>query len=82
MVSYKNYEFESFGDKDFVTAAKSLIKSYNEFNKFLEVIGLEVNEFIELMVYLSPQVFTPNLVKFIQKYYLKEKPDESKNSNS
>lgn len=69
-VSYKNFEFTSFYDKDFISAAKTLIKSYDEFKKFLENVDITIEEFIKMMGILSPQVFTSNLVKFIQKYYI------------
>lgn len=74
MVVYKNFEFVDFYDKNFIDLVKALIKDPEEFNNFLSMVDIDVELFIKLMVYISPQAFTSNLVKFIQKTYLGIEP--------
>ena len=71
---YKNFTFTNFVDKEFLEIMKDLIKSEADFNQFLDLVGLDIQTFIRLMVYIAPQMFTSNLVKFIQKTYLKIEP--------
>lgn len=66
--------FFGFYDKMFIDAVKALVKDMEEFNAFLKMIDIDVVTFIKIMVQLSPQVFTSNLVKFIQKNYLNIEP--------
>jgi hypothetical protein len=58
----------------FIDAVKALVKDMEEFNAFLKMIDIDVETFIKIMVHLSPQIFTSNLVKFIQKNYLNIEP--------
>ena len=71
---YKNFTFTNFTDKEFLEIMKNLIKSETDFNQFLDLVGLDIQTFIRLIVYIAPQMFTSNLVKFIQKTYLKIEP--------
>lgn len=67
----KGFVFESFYDKKFTDAFKSLIKTPDEFERFLEMIHLDVEEFIHIAIYISPQSFTSNLIKFLKENYIK-----------
>ena len=67
----KGFIFESFYDKKFTDAFKSLIKTPDEFERFLEMIHLDAEEFIHIAIYISPQSFTSNLIKFLKENYLK-----------
>ena len=67
----KGFIFESFYDKKFTDAFKSLIKTPDEFERFLEMIHLDAEEFIHIAIYISPQSFTSNLVKFLKENYVK-----------
>lgn len=67
----KNFEFDSFYDKKFIDAFKSLIKNPDEFERFLDMVHLDINDFIHIAVHISPNCFTSNLVKFIKENYLK-----------
>lgn len=58
----------------FIDAVKALVKDTEEFNAFLKMIDIDIETFIKSMILLSPQVFTSNLVKFIQKNYLNIEP--------
>ena len=80
-IVYKNFNFVDFYDKMFIDTTKTMIKDEEEFRKFLDMVDLDPKTFIKLMVYISPQVFTTNLVKFIRKQYLDEGHD-SQNTNN
>ena len=67
----KNFEFDSFHDKKFMDAFKSLIKNPDEFERFLDMIHLDVREFLHIAVHVTPLCFTSNLVKYIRENYLK-----------
>ena len=77
-IIYKNFVFVDFYDKAFIDSAKALIKDIDEFTLFLKLIDIDIETFIKLMVHISPQVFTSNLVKFIQKNYLNIEPTGKK----
>jgi hypothetical protein len=49
---------------------KALVKDEEDFKKFLEIIGLDIDEFIHIAVYIAPQCFTSNLIKFLKQHYL------------
>ena len=67
----KNFEFESFYDKKFMDVFKSLIKNPDEFERFLDMVHLDVKDFLHIAVHISPNCFTSNLVKYIKENYLK-----------
>lgn len=66
----KNFTFVDFYDKEFINAYKFLIKDEEEFTKFLSYTKLNVEEFIQLSIYICQNAFTSNLIKFIQTTYL------------
>ena len=66
----KNFEFTQFYEKSFMDLFKSLIKNEDEMHKFLQMIGLDMDEFLRLSIYICPTCFTSNLIKFIQEKYL------------
>lgn len=67
----KNFEFTSFYDKKFMDAFKSLIKNPDEFERFLDMIHLDIEDFIHIAVHIVPLCFTSNLVKYIKENYIK-----------
>ena len=69
----KNYEFIAFDDKQFCEALKALIKDKNALKMFLERVKIEKEEFLKLVVYVSPSCFTTNLVKYIKNHVLDKK---------
>jgi hypothetical protein len=50
------------------------MKDMEEFNMFLSLVDVDIRTFIKTVISLSPNVFTSNLVKFIQKNYLNIEP--------
>lgn len=66
----KNFKFESFYEKKFMDLFKALVKDEEDFKKFLEIIGLDIDDFIHIAVYIAPQCFTSNLIKFLKQHYL------------
>ena len=67
---FKNFEFKELSDKEFIEAFKLLIKDENEFNIFLKMVEISLDDFLHLGVYISPTAFTSTLIKFIQSTYL------------
>jgi len=63
-----------FYDPVFIDLVKSLMKDMEEFNMFLSLVDVDIRTFIKTVISLSPNVFTSNLVKFIQKNYLNIEP--------
>lgn len=66
----KNFKFESFYEKKIMDLFKALVKDENEFHKFLEMTGLDIEDFIHIAIYIVPQCFTSNLIKFLRQHYL------------
>lgn len=67
----KGYKFETYYDKKFIDLFKSLVKTPDEFERFLDMIHLDVKEFINISIYIAPHCFTSNLIKFLKENYLK-----------
>ena len=74
----KNFKFTQFYDKSFMDLFKALIKNEEEFKKFLDMICLDLEEFLKLSTYICPLCFTSNLIKFIQETYLGIKASKKK----
>jgi hypothetical protein len=68
----KNFIFESFYDKKFMDLFKALIKDEDEFRKFLDMTGIEIDDFIHISVYIAPQCFTSNLIKYLKQHYISQ----------
>jgi hypothetical protein len=66
----KNFTFESFYDKKFMDLFKALVKDEDEFEKFLDMIGIDVEDFIHISVHIAPQCFTSNLIKYLKQTYI------------
>lgn len=66
----KNFTFESFYDKKFMDLFKALVKDEDEFEKFLDMIGIDIEDFIHISVHIAPQCFTSNLIKYLKQTYI------------
>lgn len=66
----KNFKFVDLYDKDFIEAFKLLVKDQEEFKSFLTMVGISIDDFLYLGVYICPNAFTSTLIKFIQINYL------------
>ena len=69
----KNFKYTTAADKKFQNLLKALIKSPEELKKFIAVVEIDFKEFIKILSFSLPSVFTPNLIKFIKENYLSKK---------
>lgn len=66
----KNFNYVDLYDKDFLESFKFLVKDEVEFNLFLNMTSLSIDDFLYIGVYICPNAFTSTLIKFIQTKYL------------
>lgn len=74
----KNFIFVDLYDKTFIESFKVLVKDKEEFQRFLNMTQITVDDFLHLGVYICPNAFTSTLIKFIQTNYLNIKIVKSK----
>lgn len=68
--NYPDINYEDFYDKKVLTILKNIIKDEQKFKVFLKSINYTLNDFLNIGVYVCPQVFTTNIIKFIRITYL------------
>ena len=68
--AYVSIDAKEYNDKKFIEAIKVLLKDKENCLKFIELVELDMKSFIKLLIYISPSIFTSNIIKFIQKTYL------------
>ena len=73
-ISSKNFRYSTAADKKFQNLLKALIKNIDELKKFIRAVGIDFKEFIRVLSFSIPSVFTPNLIKFIKENYLNKMP--------
>lgn len=69
---YPNIQFKDFYEKSFLDMMKYIIKNQELFRHFLEYVNYknDVKDYLNVAVYIHPQVFTSAVNRFIREHYL------------
>ena len=64
-------------DTEIIVKLKQIIKKDSDFKEMLSDFDMELNEFIETLIYIYPELFNSHIIKYLRKTYIFNKKEDS-----